>query len=91
MLSKRILTSGTSIEVNVEEAKGGHSQKDFSAKLSIANKEAQETHYWLRFLRDTDLIGHKLSQLLLADCEELLRIIGSIGKALMKKPKHGKK
>jgi len=44
VLSKQILRSGTSIGANVEEAIGGHSKKDFHAKLSIAYKEARETH-----------------------------------------------
>ena len=34
-------------------ARGGQSEKDFFAKLSIAYKEARETHYWLRLLKDT--------------------------------------
>jgi len=45
VLSKQVLRSGTSIGANVEEAIGGHSRKDFIAKLVIANKEARETRY----------------------------------------------
>ena len=48
VLSKQILKSGTSIGANVEEAIGAQSEKDFLNKLSIAYKEARETHYWLR-------------------------------------------
>ncbi len=53
VLSKQLLRSGTSIGANVEEAIGGQSKKDFIAKISIAYKEARETHYWLRILKDT--------------------------------------
>jgi four helix bundle protein len=53
VLSKQILRSGTSIGANVEEAIGAQSDKDFLNKLSIAYKEARETHYWIRLLRDT--------------------------------------
>ena len=53
VLSKQILRSGTSIGANVEEAVGGISKKDFRAKMSISYKEARETHYWLRLLKDS--------------------------------------
>jgi len=39
VLSKQLLRSATSIGANVEEAIGGYSRKDFSAKLGIAYKE----------------------------------------------------
>jgi len=45
VLSKQILRSGTSIGANVEEAEGAISKADFSNKISIAYKEARETHY----------------------------------------------
>ena len=44
-LSKQLLRLGTSMGANIEEALGGHTEKDFSAKMSIAYKEARETHY----------------------------------------------
>lgn len=44
-LSKQLLRSGTSIGANIEEAIGGQTDKDFFDKLTIAYKEARETHY----------------------------------------------
>ena len=76
-LSKQLLRSGTSIGANIEEAIGGHSRKDFKHKLSISYKEARETHYWLRLLRDSDFINEDSAESLLNDCDELLKIIGS--------------
>jgi four helix bundle protein len=81
-MSKQILRSGTSIGANVEEAIGGQSRKDFASKLGIAYKEARETKFWLRLLTDTKLITAAMSSSLLNDCEELLRIIGSILKTI---------
>ncbi len=49
ILSKQIVRSGTSIGANIEEAIGGQSDRDFLSKMSIAYKEARETHYWLRY------------------------------------------
>jgi four helix bundle protein len=78
VLSKQILRSGTSIGANVEEAIGAQSAKDFLSKLSIAYKEARETHYWLRLLRDSETLSRDHAGSLIGDCEEILRISGSI-------------
>ena len=54
-ISSQLLRSGTSIGANVEEALAGQSRKDFFAKMSIASKEARETNYWLRLIRDAGI------------------------------------
>ena len=81
ILSKQLLRAGTSIGANAEEAIGGISKKDFVAKLGISYKEARETHYWLRLLRDTNIVSKEEANLLLNDCDEILRIIYSIIKS----------
>ena len=78
MLSGQILDSGTSIGANVEEAIGGASRKDFINKMQIAYKEARETKYWLRLLKEGELIEKKLADSFLKDCEEILRILTAI-------------
>ena len=87
VLSRQILRSGTSIGANVEEAIGSHSSKDFLAKFSIVYKEARETHYWLRLLKDSKYLAEDQAYSLLNDCEQLLRIIGAIQKTLKSKQK----
>lgn len=82
VLSKQILRSGTSIGANVEEAIGGQSEKDFKAKMSIAYKEGRETHYWLRLLRDSNILSETEVAPLIIDCDELLKISGSIIKTM---------
>jgi len=59
ILSKQLLRSGTSIEANIEEAIGGQSRKDFYAKLTISYKEARESHYWIRLLKDTNYLSQE--------------------------------
>jgi four helix bundle protein len=86
VLSKQLLRSGTSIGANVEEAVGGQSRKDFFSKLSIAYKEARETDYWLRIMRDTYYIDTKMAESLLTDNDELLKLIGSIIKTIKQTP-----
>lgn len=78
VISKQIMKSGTSIGANVEEAIGGISRKDFRAKMSISYKEARETHYWLRILRDTDFIKDKEFKLLEEKLTSILRILFKI-------------
>ncbi|GBD97533.1 MAG TPA: four helix bundle protein [Nitrospirae bacterium] len=82
VLSKQILKSGTSIGANIEEAIGGQSGKDFLSKMSIAYKETRETHYWLRLLRDSEYLKSNVTDKVLNDCEELLKIIGSISRKM---------
>jgi four helix bundle protein len=81
VLSKQVLRAGTSIGANVEEAIGGQSRADFISKLGIAYKEARETSYWLRLLKDTNYLTETEFQSIHADVEELCRIIGSIQKS----------
>ncbi|HLK97536.1 MAG TPA: four helix bundle protein, partial [Hymenobacter sp.] len=73
-LADQILRSGTSIGANVEEAVGGLSRRDFIAKCGISYKEARETHYWLRLLRDTNYLEANQAESLLKECEEILKI-----------------
>ncbi len=84
-LSKQILRSGTSVGANIEEAIGAQSQKDFYMKLNISYKEARETHYWLRILHDTNYIDDKQFQSIINDCDELLKITGTIIKTMKSK------
>ncbi len=77
-LAKQLLRCGTSIGANVEEASGGQSKKDFLSKLSIAYKEARETRYWLRILKDTEYINNNMFISLFNDCEEILKILSKI-------------
>jgi four helix bundle protein len=81
VLSRQALRAGTSIGANVEEAIGGQSRADFRSKLGIAYKEARETSFWLRLLKDTDCLTESEFQSIHADAEELCRIIGSIQKS----------
>ena len=82
VLSRQLLRSGTSVGANVEEAIGGQSRADFGARLAIAYKEARESRYWLRLLKDTDYLTEKEFKGIHADAEELCRIIGSIRQTL---------
>jgi four helix bundle protein len=85
VLSKQFLRAATSIGANVEESVGGQSERDFFMKLNIAYKEARESHYWLRLLKDSKIISIDLAQPLIQDIEEIQRILGSSIKTLRTK------
>jgi len=74
-LSRQLLRSGTSIGANVEEGKGSQSRADFCAKYSIALKEARETHYWLRLIRETHIANCGETDALVQESDELVRIL----------------
>ncbi|MCF1192138.1 four helix bundle protein [Mangrovimonas sp. AS39] len=78
VLSRQILKSGTSIGANVEEAIGGISKKDFRAKMAISYKEARETHYWLKLLKDTSYISKNDYDNLEPELSSILKILFKI-------------
>ena len=78
VMSKQLLRAGTSIGANIAEAQYAQSRADFTTKLSIALKEASETRYWIELLIDTnELADTDNSRSLIADCDELLKILTS--------------
>lgn len=79
VLSRQLLKSGTSVGANVEEALAGQSRKDFAAKMAIASKEARETRYWLRLLKETDLSNIDVTDYI-TEIEAIINILTKIVK-----------
>lgn len=79
-LSNQLLRSGTSIGANVEEAQAGQSKADFIAKMSIARKEARETHYWLRLLKKSEVLSESPLSEIIQEADEIIRILTAIVK-----------
>jgi four helix bundle protein len=78
VLSKQLLRSGTSVGANVREALNAQSRLDFIHKLSISQKECDETIYWLELLYATDYISQQEFESLENPAREVLKIIRSI-------------
>ena len=78
VMSKQILRSGTSIGANASEAIAAESTEDFVHKLTISLKEANETKYWILLLHRTQFITDSEFDSIMADCQELRKLIGSI-------------
>lgn len=77
VMSKQLLRSGTSVGANIREAKNAESTNDFIHKLGIAQKECDETLYWLELLKKTEYLNgeefHKLSD----EANQILKMIRS--------------
>lgn len=84
-IASQLLRSGTGVGANVEEALAGQSRKDFAAKMCIASKEARETNYWLRLVKDSEIFDKKKTQKLIEESEELIKILSSIVKTVSDK------
>ena len=77
ILSKQILRSGTSVGAMVRESEHAQSKADFINKLSIAQKEINETIYWLELMIETNYIDRTQFESLNSDALELIRLITS--------------
>ena len=78
ILSKQVLRSGTSIGAMVRESEHAESKADFIHKMSIAQKEANETLYWLELLFRSDYIERSMFALIETDLTELQKLLSSI-------------
>ena len=79
-LGRQLFRAATSVGANLEEAQAGQSRADFACKCTIALKEARETVYWLRLLRDSQKFPNleDESAALLQEAGELAKVIGAI-------------
>ena len=75
-LSTQATRAATSIGANLEEADAAQSRADFISKCTISLKEARETRYWLRILRET-LKDSRLDQLI-NESTEIIAILTTI-------------
>lgn len=77
-LSKQLLRSGTSIGAMIREAEHAESKNDFIHKFAIAQKEANESVYWLELLKATDYLNEKEFENIYNDAIAILKLITSI-------------
>jgi four helix bundle protein len=86
ILSKQVVRSGTAISALVYEAQYAQSPADFIHKLSISQKEAHETEFWIDLLEATDYINAETKESMKNDLAELQKmLIASIKTSKAKK------
>lgn len=81
VMSKQLLRSGTAIGALYREAEQAESKPDFIHKMGIAQKECNETIYWLELLQATDYLEQKAFESINSDAIELIKLITSIIKS----------
>ena len=91
VLSKQLLRSGTAIGALQSEACFAESKADFIHKYGIAQKECNESIYWLKLMSRTNYITQNEFESLENDAIELLKMITSsiiTAKRNLKLPNH---
>lgn len=78
ILTKQLIRSATSVGANVRESRNAQSKKDFIHKVSIAQKECDETTYWIELLLASTTQYNKTLSSLHQESVELMRILSSI-------------
>ena len=83
----QLVRSATSIGANYMESTGASSGKDFTYKLFICKKEAQETEYWLDLL--SSMFDNKAEEImkLKSECHEFILIFQAATKTMREKMK----
>ncbi len=81
VLSQQLLRSGTSIGAMIRESEHAESKADFNHKLAIAQKETNESLYWLELLNKTDYITQEEFKSLNLDAVELIKLLTAILKS----------
>jgi four helix bundle protein len=72
------LRSGTSVGAMIREAEHAESKKDFIHKMAIAQKEINETIYWLELLTSTEYINVEQFESMKEDSVEIIKLVTSI-------------
>lgn len=75
-LARQLFRSGTSIGANIHEAQSAESKRDFIHKLKIADKEAEETKYWLILIIEN--FDFSESKEIMEELMDIKRILGKI-------------
>lgn len=82
VLSKQLLRSGTSVGAMIREAEHAETKNDFKHKLAIAQKEINETIYWLELLKETAYLNDEEFISINEDATEIIKLLTTIIKSV---------
>ena len=85
VMSKQLLRCGTSVGAMIREAEFGESTADFVHKFHVAQKEVNESLYWLELLKATEYLEEKLFTSIHADAVEIIKLVTAILKTAKSK------
>lgn len=82
ILSKQLMRSGTSVGAMVRESEHAESKNDFKHKMAVAQKEINETIYWLELLKKTDYLTVEEFESINSDAIEIIKLLTTIIKSI---------
>ena len=74
----QLVKSATSVGANYREANRAVSRADFAHKISICEKEASETKYWLELLLELPVLPVSKIEPIFKECSELVALFTTI-------------
>lgn len=77
-IARQMVRSGTSVGANYREANRAVSRADFRHRISICEKEASETQYWLEVISEVGWLSAEELKADLDECSQLLALLTSI-------------
>jgi len=76
---KQVVKASGSVGANYREANESLSKKDFLMRMKISRKEAKESAYWLRLIKETNNLNNAdVANSLMQETNELKKIFSSI-------------
>ena len=87
IIEDQLLRSSFSVAANYRAACRAQSQPQFLSKLNIALEEMDESQFWLEVIAELELIKKEKLNLLIAEAEELVKILSSSKNTVAKKIK----
>lgn len=76
---KQLIRSSGSVGANYREASEALIKKEFLMRIRISRKEAKESGYWLRVIRETNSLNNAgEADRLLGEAGELMKILSAI-------------
>ena len=82
VIPKQLLRCGTSVGAQIVESENAQSRADFIHKLSISQKEIDETMYWLDLLKETDYLSETEHASIYENANEIKKLLTAILKKL---------
>ena len=76
--TRQLDRAASSVGALVEEAQGAESRKDFVHKLSIAQKEARESFYWLRRVLAAKVLPERRLEGLVDEARQIKLVLAAI-------------
>jgi len=87
IVGKQLLRSSSSVGANYRAACRARSQAEFSSKISIVIEEADESVFWMEVMIDADILTQTLVNHLIAEGNEILKVVSSARKTITDKNK----